>query len=89
MVIIRLARSGAKKRPFYHVVVTDSRNKRDGRFIEKLGYFNPVATGKAIRLHLELDKIDHKIKQGAQLSDRVLRLIKEYKKSQVTVSEAA
>ena len=77
MVTIRLARSGAKKRPFYHVVVTDSRNKRDGRYIERLGYFNPVATGQEIELKLDRERIDHWISQGAQTSDRVASLIKK------------
>lgn len=80
MVTIRLARTGAKKRPFYHVVVTDSRNKRDGRFIERLGYFNPVATGQEIRLHLEKDRIDYWNGQGAQTSDRVKELFREFEK---------
>ncbi len=77
MVSIRLARGGAKKRPFYHVVVTDSRNSRDGRYIERLGYFNPRATGQEIRLNLDTDRISHWISKGAQASDRVSKLIKE------------
>ncbi len=77
MVSIRLARGGAKKRPFYHVVVTDSRNARDGRYIERLGYFNPRAKGQEIRLNLDSDRIEHWIGQGAQASDRVSKLIKE------------
>lgn len=80
MVSIRLSRGGAKKRPFYHFVVTDSRNRRDGRYIEKIGYFNPVAKGKEIRLHMEIDRIEHWIGQGAQPSDRVTALIKEFRK---------
>ncbi len=80
MVSIRLARGGAKKRPFYHVVVTDSRNPRDGRYIERLGYFNPRATGQEIRLNLDTDRIEHWIGQGAQASDRVSKLIKEQSK---------
>lgn len=78
MVTIRLARTGAKKRPFYHVVVADSRNKRDGRFIERLGYFNPVAKGQEIRLHLEKDRIDFWNGEGAQTSDRVKELFREF-----------
>ena len=89
MVIIRLARRGAKKRPFYNIAVTDSRNARDGRFIERVGYYNPVAAGKEIRIQLDLEKIEHWIKQGAQLSDRVTRLIKEYKKTNASTQEAA
>lgn len=80
MVVIRLARSGAKKRPFYHVVVTDSRNKRDGRYIERLGYFNPVAGGQDKRLELRMDRIDHWKSVGAKLSDRVAALVKEQSK---------
>jgi len=77
MVTIRLSRGGAKKRPYYHVVVTDSRNRRDGRYIERLGFFNPVAKGNEIRLNLNRDRIDHWLGQGAQASDRVSQLLKE------------
>ena len=77
MVSIRLARGGAKKRPFYHVVVTDSRNARDGRYIERLGFFNPRAKGQEIRLNLDTDRIEHWIGKGAQASDRVSKLLKE------------
>jgi len=81
MVVIRLARGGAKKRPFYHIVVTDSRNKRDGRYIERLGYFNPVAGGQDKRLELKMDRIDHWKSVGAKLSDRVASLVKESAKA--------
>lgn len=77
MVTIRLSRGGAKKRPFYHVVVTDSRNRRDGRYIERLGYFNPVASGNAETLNLNAERVDYWLAQGAQPSERVARLIKE------------
>lgn len=77
MVTIRLSRTGAKKRPFYHVVVTDSRNARDGRYIERLGFFNPIATGGEERLRLDNGRIEHWIGQGAQLSDRVASLLKQ------------
>ena len=80
MVVIRLARAGAKKRPFYHVVVTDSRRRRDGNSIEPVGYFNPVARGQEIRLHLDVDKITYWQGVGAQLSDRVKALYKEFAK---------
>jgi small subunit ribosomal protein S16 len=80
MVTIRLSRGGAKKRPFYHIVVTDSRNRRDGRYIERLGFFNPVATGKEKKLQLDLDRADYWIGQGAQPSDRVAGLIKGLRK---------
>ena len=75
MVTIRLARGGAKKRPFYHVVVTDSRNRRDGRYIERVGFFNPVARGAEEPLRLDMDRINYWIGQGAQSSDRVGKLI--------------
>ena len=77
MVVIRLARGGSKKRPFYHVVVADSRNKRDGRYIERLGFFNPVANDKQERLRLDTGRIEHWVSQGAQPSDRVASLIKQ------------
>ena len=80
MVVIRLSRGGAKKRPFYHMVVTDSRKRRDGNYIERIGYFNPVARGQEVRLHVELDKLTHWQSVGAQLSDRVSSLIKEFNK---------
>ena len=80
MVTIRLARSGTKKRPFYGVVVTNSRNKRDGRCIDRLGFFNPLAKGQEERLNLDLKRISHWISQGAQPSDRVRRLIKQAQK---------
>jgi small subunit ribosomal protein S16 len=77
MVTIRLARGGAKKRPFYQVVVTDSRNRRDGRFLEKVGFFNPTAQGQAEKLRLDTDRINHWVGLGAQLSDRVAKLVKD------------
>jgi len=80
MVVIRLARTGAKKRPFYHVVVTDSRRRRDSNSIQRLGYFNPVARGQEVALHLDMDTINHWIKTGAQVSDRVASLIKRHTK---------
>ncbi len=83
MVVIRLSRAGAKKRPFYHIVVTDSRRRRDGNYIENIGYFNPIARGQEIRLHLETDKLAHWQSVGAQLSDRVRALTKEFNKGSV------
>ena len=77
MVTIRLSRGGMKKKPFYHMVVTDSRNRRDGRYIERVGYFNPGAKGEEKRLHIELDRVDHWVGKGAQTSDRVGKLLKE------------
>ncbi|MAR92084.1 MAG: 30S ribosomal protein S16 [Pseudomonadota bacterium] len=81
MVTIRMSRGGAKKRPFYHLVVTDSRNSRDGRYIERVGFFNPLARGKEERLRLDLARIEHWIGQGAQTSTRVATLVKEAKKA--------
>ncbi len=86
MVVIRLSRGGAKKRPFYHMVVTDSRKRRDGNYIERIGYFNPVARGQEVRLHVELDKLTHWQNVGAQLSDRVSALIKEHNKKSETAA---
>lgn len=81
MVVIRLSRSGAKKRPFYHIVVTDKRTRRDGRCVERIGYFNPIARGQELKIHIESDKLAHWQKVGAQLSDRVQSLLKEYQKT--------
>ncbi|MFW1678738.1 30S ribosomal protein S16 [Pontibacter sp. JAM-7] len=81
MVIIRLSRGGAKKRPFYHISVADSRNARDGRFIERLGFFNPSARGQEERLRLALDRVEYWQGKGAQLSERVATLVKEAKKA--------
>ena len=81
MLTIRLARSGAKKRPFFHVSVADSRMPRDGRFVERVGYYNPIASGQEVRLELDLERIDYWIGQGAQPSDRVLNLLKQNKET--------
>ncbi len=77
MVTIRLSRGGAKKRPFYHLTVTDSRNARDGRFIERVGFFNPVARGQEERLRVDADRIAYWQERGAQLSPRVRRLVRD------------
>lgn len=77
MVTIRLQRGGAKKRPFYQMVVADSRNARDGRFIEKVGFFNPVARGQEEKLRVDVDRIEHWVGKGAQLSERVAKLVKD------------
>ncbi len=76
MVSIRLARGGSKRRPFYHVVVSDSRSPRDGRYIERLGFFNPQARGQEEALRLDSERIDYWVSQGAQPSGRVSSLIK-------------
>lgn len=81
MVTIRLSRGGSKKRPFYQIVVTDSRNPRDGRFIERVGFFNPIATGNAERIRIDLDRVNVWLATGASLSDRVASLVKEVKKA--------
>lgn len=80
MVKIRMARGGAKKQPFYHVVVCDSRTSRDGRYIERLGYFNPMARGKEIRLHLDVQRAEHWLNEGAQISERADKLLKQARK---------
>lgn len=77
MVTIRLARGGSKKRPFFHVVVADSRKSRNGRFIERIGFFNPIAKGKEERLRIQQDRIAHWVGLGAQLSERVKKLSQE------------
>lgn len=81
MVSIRLARGGSKKRPFYHVVVSDSRCPRDGRYIERLGFYNPQARGQEQELQLDDTRIDYWISQGAQPSERVTKLIKGARKA--------
>ena len=81
MVTIRLSRGGAKKRPFYQIVVADSRSPRDGRFIERVGFFNPIAQGNAERVSINLDRVNHWVSQGASLSDRVASLVKEAQKA--------
>ena len=82
MVTIRLARGGAKKRPFYHLHVTDSRVQRDGRYLEQVGFFNPIARGQQERLRIDLERIEHWQAQGAQLSDRVAELVRFARKQQ-------
>ncbi len=82
MVTIRLARGGAKKRPFYHLHVTDSRNARNGRYIERVGFYNPIAQGEAERLRIDTDRVQHWVSQGAQLSERVASLVKKAAKQQ-------
>lgn len=77
MVKIRLTRGGATKRPFYHIVVTDQRNKRDGRAIERVGFYNPVAQGKEPRLEMNVERVKHWIGVGAQLTGKVEQLYKE------------
>ncbi len=86
MVKIRLTRGGAKKRPFYHIIVTDSRSSRDGRNIERLGYYNPIAAGNEKRIELDLERAKHWIGTGAQMTDKVADL---YKQASKQAAEAA
>ena len=78
MVVIRLARGGSKKRPFYNLVAADSRNRRDGRFIERIGFYNPVGGENQETLRIALDRVEYWTSNGAQLSPAVARLVKEY-----------
>lgn len=82
MVVVRLARGGAKKRPFYSMVVADSRSRRDGRFIERVGFYNPRATGGEESLRIHMERLAYWQSQGAQLSDTVSRLVKQFGKQQ-------
>lgn len=77
MVTIRLSRGGSKKRPFYHVTVADSRRARDGRYIERVGFFNPGARGQETRLRVDAERVEYWLGRGAQMSDRVISLIKK------------
>lgn len=85
MVKIRLSRGGAKKRPFYQIVVADERKRRDGRYIERIGFYNPVARGQEEILRLDLERVDHWIGQGAQPSERVAGLIRKLRKGEALV----
>ena len=87
MVKIRLARAGAKKRPFYHLVAADSRSPRDGRFIERLGFFNPIAVGGEIRLRVNTERVDHWVARGAQLTDRAAKLVGEARAQPSSVAD--
>ncbi len=80
MVVIRLARGGSKKRPFYTLVAADSKVRRDGRFIERLGFYNPVGAEGQENLRIELDRVQYWVDNGAQVSPAVRRLVKEYRK---------
>lgn len=82
MVKIRLSRGGAKKRPFYHIVVADQRAARDGRNIERVGFFNPIAAGQEVRLQLDTARVQQWLDKGAQLTDKVAALFKEAGKTQ-------
>ena len=82
MVSIRLSRTGAKKRPFYHIVIADSRKRRDGRFLERVGFFNPIAVGGEERLRVDRDRVDHWVSKGARPTERVAHLLKQQAKAQ-------
>ncbi|GFE84463.1 30S ribosomal protein S16 [Steroidobacter agaridevorans] len=83
MVTIRLTRRGAKKTPFYHIVVTDSRMRQGGTTLEQIGFFNPIPTGKQRRLELKLDRVDYWVGKGAKPSERVAELVKTHRKQAV------
>ena len=83
MVTIRLTRRGAKKTPFYHIVVTDSRMRQGGATLEQVGFFNPIPTGKQRRLELKLDRVDYWVGKGAKPSERVAELVKTHRKQAV------
>lgn len=87
MVVIRLARGGSHKRPFYHLVAADSRCRRDGRFIERVGYFNPIAKGNDPRLSIAMDRVAYWRSHGAQMSPRVEQLVKEHAASVAPAAE--
>lgn len=89
MVVIRLNRGGAKKRPFFNVVVMDSRNRRDGQFIERLGFYNPKAAENDEGLRINIERVDHWVKLGAQISDTVNRLIRTHRRQAAKASPVA
>ena len=89
MVVIRLARGGAKKRPFYNIVVADARERRDGRFIERVGFYNPVASGNAESLRVAIDRVTHWKSVGAQLSPTVARLVAQSQKAPAAAAAPA
>ena len=86
MVVIRLARAGAKGRPFYHVVAADKRRARNGKYIERLGYYNPTATGGDVALMMQRERVSHWISNGAQLSDKVRVLLKDWDSTAATAA---
>jgi small subunit ribosomal protein S16 len=86
MVTIRLTRRGARNQPFYHIVVTDSRKRQGGKSLEMVGFFNPSARKKDIKIRLDLPRIDHWLGKGAQQSERVGALVKAYRKQAVAAN---
>lgn len=89
MVIIRLSRGGSTKRPFYHIVATDHRSPRDGRYLERLGFFNPIAAGGEVRLRVDRERVQHWVSQGAQMSARVASLLRNDPTGETKEPEAA
>jgi small subunit ribosomal protein S16 len=89
MVVIRLARGGAKKRPFFNVVVADSRRARDGRFIERLGFYDPKAPAGREALRISLERVQHWQGHGAKLSDTVARLVRQFSAGQAGTAQSA
>lgn len=89
MVVIRLARHGSKKRPFYHITVADQRRARDGRFIEQIGFFNPIARGQELEVKVDTERAQYWIGKGAQPSDRVAKILKQHAKQQEQTAAAA
>lgn len=86
MVVIRLARGGAKKRPFYNIVAANKQERRDGRFIERIGFYNPVASGKDVGLNIKLDRVNYWKENGASLSPTVERLVRDFAKAQAAAA---
>ncbi len=89
MVVIRLARGGANKRPFYRVVVADSRCRRDGRNIEQIGFYNPIASDKETKISMKMDRLEYWVSVGAQMSDRVETLVKAHRKATTGIETVA
>ena len=85
MVIIRLSRGGSKKRPFYHLTVADRRQSRDGRFIERVGFFNPIARGQEETLRVDMERVDYWVRQGARMSARVKKLVGDFRKASAAI----
>ena len=88
MVTIRLSRGGTVKRPFYHIVVTDRRNRRDGRYLERLGFFNPIAAGREASIQIDMGRLDYWLGKGAQPSERVSALVCDYRSAQGAAAAA-
>ena len=88
MVVLRLSRGGAKARPFFNIVATDSRNRRDGRFIERLGFYNPIASQSEQGLRLSLERVEYWRGHGAQVSPTVARLIRQFADQQKAAAAA-